>query len=619
MKKFLLFAFIFFAFQITQAEDQKMSQAYEEELIQRVKSVFSSQAAVEAPERPICATPIFLEVRANWDKLSARAKGILQSQIERPSYSFTEYTYDTPQDHFKIHYVREGNNAVYNPDADYNVNGQPDWVDTVATVLEHVWDTEINVFGYNSPPSDTFNPDTADIGGDGRYDIYLLDVIAQGYLGYTQGEYFVSPQSISATSYIVLDNDYIRSGHTQLEWLQVTAAHEFFHAIQMGYDGTEYEEEPFRPYWMEMSAVWMEDMVYDNVNDYLGYLPHFFNYPWLSLKTYRSMTDQHAYGSCIWPMFLQERFDDTTIIKSIWEECAKVAGDNAIDCPGCLEGKSATDIVLAEKLYTFEEAFREFTMWNYFTGDRARAETYYSEGEDFPEVMVEGLHYHTTYPVFSPSGPSHPENLGSNYVIFVPDLQLGEGKGGIRIVFDGNEGDFGVSAIGYKSYPHAPLETSFIGLAEIYNWASYLEVIMIPAVLTRNPDYFWTYEYQAFYDSSLIGGPTSPEGDRILQNYPNPFVMETESDRTFFPFVLSSPSRVRIDIFNLSGERIKTITPRRDIILSSEEYVEQPVLQELRLFWDGTNEEGEFVSSGIYLYTFRTDRTTEVKKIAVIR
>jgi hypothetical protein len=630
MRKFVFLVFILVVFQTAGAEEQKLSQAYEQELIERVKGVFSFQAGAEAAERPICATPIFLEVKANWERLSARTRKMLQQDVERPTYSYTEYTYDTPDGHFKIHYVRDGDNAVYNPHVDQNVNGHPDWVDTVAMVLEHVWDTEITALEYRQPPSDGWYPGTEDNGGDDKYDVYLLNLTGgtPQYLGYTKGELFLPGSLTSATSHIALDNDYIGYvgpiPHTQFEWLEVTAAHEFFHAVQMGYDGAEYEDAPFRPYWMEMSAVWMEEMVYDDVNDYLGYLRFFYDYPEWSLKTFSDDNSDkalHPYGSCVWPIYLSERrypsvpngFDNT-IIRDIWQRCEEVPGNNAIYNPG---GESATDGALAARGASFEEVFREFTVWNYFTGDRARTESYYSEGEDFPQMKVDDLHRHTTYPVFSPSGPNHPENLGSNYVVFVPDAQLD--TGGVRIEFNGHEGDFVVSAVGYKSYPHAPFDTSFIGVAKIYDWMAYDEVVMIPAVVTRSPDDYWIYDYQAFHDSSLTGDYIPPEEDRVLQNYPNPFVIKIESDRTFFPFILSSPSRVRIDVFNLSGERIRTIRPQRDITLSREEYTDLASLRELDLFWDGRNEEGEYVSSGVYLYRFRTDRATEVKKIAVIR
>jgi hypothetical protein len=619
MKRVLPLVFVLVVFQVAEAETQRMSQAYERQLVERVRGIFSSQAAGEV-ERPICATPIFLEVRANWSRLSEATRRLLKPYVERPTYGYPERTYDTPEGHFKIHYVTEGDSAVYQPQKDDDYNGHPDWVDATGQVLEHAWNREVSSLGYLWPPSDLQNPDPPGNGGDGKYDVYLMNLQAGPiwYLGYTQGEINVAqPWPASFTSHIALDNDYLGygPGHTQLEWLQVTVAHEFFHAIQMAYDGAEYEQGGgnIKPYWMEMSAVWMEEMVYDEINDYLGYLPEFFAEPWLSLKTFESLSDQHAYGSCVWPLFLSEKFD-SVIIRDIWERCAEVPGNNVIDYA---EGKSATDIVLEAGGSNFEEAFREFTVWNYFTGSRARTELYYSEGDMFPEVKVEDLHYHTTYPATRPSGPHHPENLGSNYVVFVPDPQLKEG--GLRIEFTSQGGDFNVSAVGYKSFPHMPLVTPFIGVARIYDWSSYNEVVMIPAVVTRSPDTYFIYEYQAYHDSSLTEEPTQHLADKILQSYPNPFVIEAESDRAFFPFVLYSPSRVRIDVFALSGEKIKTIIPKRDLVLSSGSYTEEPVLRELRLFWDGTNEQGEYVSSGVYTYLFRTDRSSQVKKMAVIR
>lgn len=628
MRKFMCLAFILLAFQAAQADQQKLSQAYEEQLIERVKSVFSSQAAVDEPQRPVCATPIFLEIKANWERLSARAKEALQLQVERPTYNFTEYTYDTPEGHFKIHYVRDGDSAVHNPDVDQNVNGHPDWVDTVGMVLEHVWDSEITTLKYKQPPSDDWYPGTEDNGGDGRYDIYLLNLTVGQikYLGYTDGELFLPGSSTSVTSYIALDNDYIGYGpqHSHREWLEVTAAHEFFHAVQMGYDGTEYETDPFRPYWMEMSAVWMEEMVYDDVNDYLGYLSSFYDYPEWSLKTFSNDPEEayHPYGSCVWPIYLSERRYpsvpdgfDITVVKDIWQRCEEVPGNNAIDNPG---GESATDGALQARGITFEEVFREFTVWNFFTGDRAKPQFFYSEGGLFPQVKVDSVH--TEFPVDTTSPNNHPENLGSNYVVFVPDPTLAQG--GVRIDFEGHGIGYEVSAVGYNPAHLEPFDTTFLlnpvtmsGEAEVYNWSNYNQVVMIPAVVERSPDFARIYEYWAEYDSSLHGESPLPQADRILQNFPNPFVIEVESDQTYFPFVLASPSRVRIDIFTLSGERIKTIVPRSDVKLPIGEYVGQ----NLAMPWDGRNEEGEYVSSGVYLYRFRTDRNTEVRKIAVIR
>ncbi len=624
VKRVFFLAILILISQPAQGENPGLSEAYENEIVEKIKGGFQTKEVKGKVERPICATPVYLEIKANWDRFSARAKAVLESYVERPPFYFPEHTYDTPQGHFKIHYVLDGDSAVYQANVDDDQDGHPDWVNTCGEVLEHVWDAEINVLGYNQPPSDGWYHDTLDNGGDGKYDVYLMNLQIPGYppiLGYTQGEEFVPSQSPSATSYIALDNDYVGFGsiHTQKEWLQVTFAHEFFHAVQLGYDGTEYERENERtkPYWMEMSAVWMEEMVYDDVNDYRGYLSAFFNEPWLSLKTFRTWTDIHPYGSCIWPIFLSERFD-TVIIKDIWERCAEKAGDNAIE---------ATDAALGTggRGSNFEDAFREFTVWNYFTADRALTDTLpYSEGAKFyhygTPAMVKVDTVHTEYPVDLTSTPHPPENLGANYVRFIPVEDL---EGGIRIDFVGHSGEYKVSAVGYNPGYPVPFDTTFLinpvtqsGTGEVYDWNLYTEVIMIPAVVTPSPNQAFSYEYSADYDSSLHGGGHLPEQDEVLQNFPNPFVIEKESDCwTYFPFILKSRSQVRIDILTLSGERIKTIIPPNGDEFARGKYLDEV----LAMRWDGRNENGEYVASGIYLYRFKTDRSTQIKKLAVIR
>jgi hypothetical protein len=707
MKRIFFLVFFILIFQNVQAENLGLSEAYEVELINRVKSVFSPQppetkTIPDSLRRPVCATPIFLEIRHNWDRFSAKTKAILESYNTRPTYNFEEHTYDTPQGHFKIHYVVDGDSAV----------PSEGWVDTCGEVLEHVWDTETDVLGYNEPPSDDWYEDN---GGDGRYDVYLLG-LSKKYLGYTVGEYFLSPQTVSATSFIVLDNDYVGYGsHTQIQWLQVTFAHEFFHAIQMGYDATEYEyeNECFRPYWMEMSAVWMEEMVYDDVNDYLGYLFSFFDQPWLSLKTFRSLTDFHPYGSCVWPIFLSERFD-TLIIKDIWEKCAEVPGDNVFDPPSP-EGKSATDKALESRGSNFEEAFREFTVWNYFTRERKIPGRFYEEGAFFDSVEVRSDQRHSQYPVPSTHPSKLPENLASNYVVFTPL----DSVGGLEIDFDGqDDGGWRLSVVGFISTDYSPLifethlDTLQEGKSQIYNWFDYKEIVLIPAATVRAKDDY-NYSYSARYDSSLHGEQlfdpwitiipsnpvktafvdetltfqvkvtdqnhedtltvektgvgdfeytpgcfsvvgtfswtptagdtlnspylviftandghggtdekqvrinvkTKPHQDVFGQNFPNPFVIH-EHDSTFFPFVLSSISTtVDIWIFNIAGELVRKIPSRMEYKYGHYGVNEKKDLP----FWDGKNDNGEYVSSGIYLYRVRTKNSDVIKKMAVIK
>jgi hypothetical protein len=628
MKRIFFLTFFLFIFQNVRAENIGLSEDYENELINRVKSALSPQPSgtktmEDRLKMPVCGTSTFLEAVMVKDKLSPKARAMLETLLSRPKYDpYPEYTFDSPAGHFKIHYTTLGPDAVYAASVDANPHdGVPDYVNRCAEFFDHVWTYELDTLGYKEPPSDYFYPDSN--GGDGKYDVYLE---AMEFFGYTVPELRSTLNSPSYTSYIGMLSDFsdwVFLHPDSLDLPRVTAAHEFFHAIQCGYDATEAEPVGVtaKPYWMEMSAVWMEDMVYDNVNDYIYYLPSFFNHPEWSLKTFGVSGDValHPYGSCVWPIYLSEKFG-RNIIKEIWEKCAEVAGDNVFDPPF----SSATDKALVARGSNFEDAFREFTVWNYFTADRARPNSFYSEGDQFYPFGIPvkvKADTHETYPVDVTSPPHLIGNLGSSYVVFVPIPQT---EGGIRIDFNGHSAEYShvVSVLGYRPNPLPPMDTtiflnpfSMTGTLNFYNWNFYNEVVMIPAVIKRNPNMDWSWEYHAFYDTALHGESPLPQEDKILENYPNPFVIRSESDLTYFPFVLSAPSRVRIDIFTLSGEKVKTLIPQNDPEYPAWNYIDTIYA----VPWDGKNEKGEYVASGIYLYRFRTDRTTAINKMAVIR
>lgn len=289
------------------------------------------------------------------------------------------------------------------------------------------------------------------------------------------------------------------------------------------------------------------------------------------------------------------------------------------DCPG---GKSATDITLQARGTTFEEAFREFTVWNYFTGDRARTQIFYSEGDLFPMVKVDtSYHYHADYPVNNTSGPNNPYGLGSNYIIFKPE----EKQGGMSLSFIPSEQNytFEVSAMGYNENANEPINHIFQinhqtgeAISAIYNWTSYNEIILIPAASNRNDTLYFTYYYSADYDSSFHGEQPFPQKDWIGQNFPNPFVI-SDADTTYFPFILSSVSPVEIYVFTVTGERVWHYPPvgKEGQSWTIGDYTKRGSCPA----WDGRNENGEYVTSGIYLYQVKTKNSSVIKKIAVVR
>jgi hypothetical protein len=336
----------------------------------------------------------------NRHKLDKDLQAALASVDSLQARPILAETYNSPSGHFKIHYAVSGDDAVYQASTDVSpANGVPDYVDGVARIADSVWTHEVGDLGYPAPPADSFYTE----GGDYRYDVYLLNLAASFYgLSYMDSLSIDGPGSIRATSFMQLDNDYQSLDAYKsrpLDAVRVTMAHEFFHAIQFGMDFTEaddYNRSFPRRYWMEMSATWMEDEMYDGINDYYGYLKYFFDVPTVSIQQFKGFTDLHPYGSAVFPIFLSEQYGKE-LIRDIWERCAAmgmgpqfwIAVEQALD--------STTSHAVNLPI-----AFRQFALWNYYTGSRASMApdtVGYSERASYPAIPDGAMAYHDTLPV----------------------------------------------------------------------------------------------------------------------------------------------------------------------------------------------------------------------------
>ncbi|HHE37670.1 MAG TPA: T9SS type A sorting domain-containing protein, partial [Candidatus Cloacimonetes bacterium] len=89
----------------------------------------------------------------------------------------------------------------------------------------------------------------------------------------------------------------------------------------------------------------------------------------------------------------------------------------------------------------------------------------------------------------------------------------------------------------------------------------------------------------------------------VLQSYPNPFHSETT-----ISFNVTQTSRfVTLEIFNIKGQRIRELEIIND------------KLEMNKVIWDGTDDNGKLLSSGIYLIKFKSDKNVISKKITLIR
>ncbi|GAA1478726.1 hypothetical protein GCM10009623_31720 [Nocardioides aestuarii] len=188
---------------------------------------------------------------------------------------------------------------------------------TTLRVLKKVWRAEVGRLGYRRPVKD------GRLGGrGGKFDVYLKELGSQGLYGYCAPEYRVRDHPRLANAYCVLDNDFARSqyGGKPVDTLRVTAAHEFFHAIQFGYD---YREDPWL---MEATATWIEERFADDVNDNRQYLREgqvrLTHVPLDTFDRDRSF----QYGNWTFFEYLSMRFGNG-VVKRIWKGAGELRGD----------------------------------------------------------------------------------------------------------------------------------------------------------------------------------------------------------------------------------------------------------------------------------------------------
>jgi len=102
-------------------------------------------------------------------------------------------------------------------------------------------------------------------------------------------------------------------------------------------------------------------------------------------------------------------------------------------------------------------------------------------------------------------------------------------------------------------------------------------------------------------------GANDPNGSlpaefTLLQNYPNPFNSETVIE-----YNVPRDSRVAIEIYSILGERVLTLVDREN---SAGVY---------RISWDGSDDTGNRVSSGIYFYRMQAGAYTQSRKMVILK
>lgn len=231
---------------------------------------------------------------------------------------------------------------------------------TISTLRE-VWRTEVGALGYRPPVGDGTDGNPSGESRTNLVDIYLSDL--EGYLGYAVCE----TGGHECPGYLVLENDYAEyasSDAGRLNLRRVTTAHEFFHLVQYAYDAHE------SSWLMESTANWMEEQVYDGINDNRGFIKYgSLPAPRRSLTTANGRAE---YGNWVFHQLYAERLGPGTV-RDVWTRAAQVDGPT---------WRAALQGALAGRGSSLQAAFRTFGAATNAPG------RYWSEGSAYPKGAV---------------------------------------------------------------------------------------------------------------------------------------------------------------------------------------------------------------------------------------
>ena len=299
--------------------------------------------------KPVTSSNDYVTRRILFKSQTENYPELKTSQILQDEYN--NFIYST---HFRVVFGKDHN--------------ETDKANSILNIAENVWNKEVDSFGFKAP-----------INSDKYYiDIYIGNAEAynkaeNSYVSIDTGKYagFAESYQSDNTPYFIINPT------ISTDILKVTIAHEFFHTIQYAYGFYDVNDDIWNKniWFLEASAVMMEDEVYTNVNDYINYLPDYFHHTNNAIEKYDGSIE---YGKVVFAKFLREKYG-MDFIKYILSSYSQ---DETI----------LQDIQKSFKTYgtTFDTAFSIYATWLYDTSK-------FKEGLQYP--FVYSYHFADDVPV----------------------------------------------------------------------------------------------------------------------------------------------------------------------------------------------------------------------------
>jgi len=354
-----------------------------------------------------------------------------------------------------------------------------------------------------------------------------------------------------ANSAIYLQADYNKSQFIRnddenkpIGALKVTIAHELKHVMQSVVIKS--FNNPFS--WIEMDATLMEEVVFDNVNDYYTYLraaQSVFNSP---SKTVIPGSYYHS----SWALYFVERFG-VSYWRQVWQRFVLQRPN-----PNMLTSMTAVTNSLNS---TMEEEVTRNMLWHYASGDNYRQGYGFSEGMRYPDLKVDTSITDISRNV-QIEVKATPNFAGRVYVIDLGAYNFSPSDT-LQFSFrnDSPNQQFTAGFLAYykdggieELIPKRTNDTQLV-LRPNFNFSNMEKMVI---VMVNTAGYISSGVIKL--TSSLAVGldeerPEIADRTELMPNYPNPF-----NPTTTIPFRLSNSGNVRLEVLDLLGRRVALLS-----------------------------------------------------------
>lgn len=463
-----------------------------------------------------------------------------------------DYSFTSPNGKFILHYDLTGADAVDSTDTDSS--GVPDYIEKAALSAEYSLKVMVDELGYSDP-----------IPSSGTYDIYFEDF---GFYGYTIESSNGTDIYLHSTYEGFPKNDHPEGD--QFGALYVTIAHELKHAIQ--YVANEWQGEAGSFKWIEMDATMMEEVVYDEVNDYYNYLYGG------SIFTDPDEATPGAYSHVTWSLFFSERFGQNFWV-GVWDQFSVQPELAYID---------AVRRQLELESTSFEEEHLRNHLWHMTSGDQLGDIGFgFEERLFYPNATIAEEYYALPDSALTLTSL---DKHAARYILIEPE----PGQAGVlEVTLTSENPGLGAALGGWfkngqtKEIIIPPSKTQSL-LEVITDWPL-ADLEKVALVIGSFSDFIGTST------AALTG--YIPDQYSLSQNYPNPF-----NPLTTIRFELASTEPVTLEIFDATGRLVSTLVNRP---LSAGVH---------RAEFDGRNS-----ASGIYFYRLTTPSFSETRSMVLVK